>query len=44
LKEKAKISYVKLKDEEFIRREDFPKIAVFLNIKHPFTENIKATS
>ena len=43
LKEKAKISYIKLKDEEFIRREDFPKIAAFLNIKHPSTENIKAT-
>jgi hypothetical protein len=42
LKEKTKISYVKLKDEEFIRREDFPKIVAFLNVKHPFTENIKA--
>jgi hypothetical protein len=43
LKEKAKISPIRLKDEEFIRREDFPKIAAFLNIRHPFTENIQAT-
>jgi len=38
LEEEAKISVLRLKDAEFVKREDIPKIAAYLNKPNPLAE------